>query len=87
MKGKLTGPAVSIATPMKQNFNLDLDGLKKNIRFLIENGFVNGKGVIMAVATAGEAASLKVDERKAAMKVAIDEGKGRVPPSNICPRP
>jgi len=76
---KLTGPAVSIATPLKQNFELDIDGLKKNIRFLIENGFVNGRGVIMAVAAAGEAPSLKIDERKAAMKAVADEARGKVP--------
>ncbi|MGQ9780795.1 MAG: dihydrodipicolinate synthase family protein [Nitrososphaeria archaeon] len=78
-KEKLTGPAVSIVTPLKQNFELDLDGLRKNIRFLTENGFVNGKGVIMAVAAAGEAPSLKIDERKAAMKAVADEAKGKVP--------
>ncbi|MGB9614856.1 MAG: dihydrodipicolinate synthase family protein [Fervidobacterium sp.] len=79
IKEKLVGPAVSIATPMKENFEIDLDGLEYNVNFLIESGFVNGKGVIMAVAAAGEAPSLTFEERKIAMKTVAETAKGRVP--------
>lgn len=79
IKERLVGPAVSIATPMKDNFEIDLDGLEHNVNYLIKNGFVNGKGVIMAVAAAGEAPSLTFEERKAAMKVVAETAKGKVP--------
>ncbi|MEM3787052.1 MAG: dihydrodipicolinate synthase family protein, partial [Nitrososphaeria archaeon] len=79
VKEKLVGPAVSIATPMKDNFEIDLDGLEYNVEYLIDNGFINGKGVIMAVAAAGEAPSLTLEERKNAMKVVAETAKGKVP--------
>lgn len=79
IKEKLRGAAVSMPTPLDKNYELDLDGLKENTRFLIENGFRNGKGVLMAVAAAGECPSLSVEERKAAMRVVAEEAYGKVP--------
>lgn len=79
VKEKLRGPAVSMATPMKKDFKIDFKSLRENVQFLIENGFVNGKGVIMAVAAAGECPSLTLEERKKAMKVVAEEAKGKVP--------
>jgi len=79
IKEKLVGPAVSIATPMKDNFEIDFDGLEYNVNFLIRGGFVNGKGIIMAVAAAGEAPSLTFEERKEAMKTVAEVARGKVP--------
>lgn len=79
IKEKLVGPAVSIATPMKDNFEIDLDGLEYNVNFLIRNGIVNENGIIMAVAAAGEVPSLTFEERKTAMKVVAGVAKGKVP--------
>lgn len=79
IKEKLHGPAVSVATPMRQNYELDLPSLRENVRLLIKNGFENGKGVLMAVAAAGECPSLTIEERKVAMKAVADEAKGKVP--------
>ena len=75
VKEKLQGAAVSIATPMKKNYDLDVDGLRKNVRFLIKNGIVSGKAVLMAVAAAGECTSLSIEERKTAMKEVAEEVK------------
>ena len=79
VKEKLRGAVVSMATPMKENYELDLEGLRKNVRFLLENGVTSGKAVLMAVTAAGECPSLSVEERKVAMKVVAEEAKGKVP--------
>jgi 4-hydroxy-tetrahydrodipicolinate synthase len=79
IKEKLVGPAVAIATPMKDNFEIDFDGLAYNVKYLIKSGFVNGNGVIMAVTTAGEAPSLTFEERKEALKTVADVARRKVP--------
>jgi len=78
VKEKLRGPVVSMPTPMKENYDLDLQGLKKNVRFIIENG-LEGNGVLMAVTAGGESFALSIEEQKAAMKTVADEAKGKVP--------
>ena len=78
VKEKLRGPVVSMPTPMKQNYELDLQGLRSNARFILENG-LEGNGVLMAVTAGGEAFSLSIDERKVAMKALAEEAKGKVP--------
>jgi len=77
-KKKLVGPVVSMPTPLKQNYELDLEGLKNNVRYLLKNG-LEGKGVIMAATAGGEAPSMTVEEQKTAMKAVADVAKGKVP--------
>lgn len=68
-----------MAAPMDQNYELDLDGLRSNTRFLIDSGLRTGKGVMMSVTAAAECPSLSIEERKTAMKVVADEANGKVP--------
>jgi 4-hydroxy-tetrahydrodipicolinate synthase len=53
--------------------------LRKNVRFLLENGITSRKAVLMAVTAGGECPSMSIEERKAAIKVVADEAKGKVP--------
>jgi len=78
VKQKLRGPVVSMPTPMTQNYEPDLQSLKKNTRFILENG-LEGNGVLMAVTAGGEAFSLSMEERKAAMKAVAEEALGKLP--------
>ncbi len=78
VKEKLVGPVISIPTPLKQNFELDLEGLKSNVRFILENGF-EGKGILMAVTAGGESQSMTIEERKVAMKAVAEVARGKVP--------
>jgi dihydrodipicolinate synthase/N-acetylneuraminate lyase len=78
VKEKLRGPVVSMPTPMKQNYDIDLKGLKANAHFIIEKG-LKGNGVLMAVTAGGECFSLSIEERKMAMKAVAEEAKGKVP--------
>ncbi|HEC77705.1 MAG TPA: 4-hydroxy-tetrahydrodipicolinate synthase [candidate division WOR-3 bacterium] len=68
------GSFVAIVTPFKDN-GLDEEGLRKNIRFLVDKGS-NG---IVACATTGESPSLSEDEFERVIKIALEEVDNRVP--------
>ncbi len=69
------GVIAAIATPFKENEDLDLDGLKKLTRYLIDGG-VDG---IMAVGGTGEFPHLDREEKKMAIQAISEETKGNVP--------
>ncbi|WP_423792252.1 4-hydroxy-tetrahydrodipicolinate synthase [Methanocaldococcus indicus] len=68
-----SGVYPAIITPFK-NYNIDFDGLKKNIEFLIEND-VDG---IVVVGTSGESPTLTHDEHKEVIKKAVEFVDGRI---------
>jgi len=78
IKETLRGPVVSMPTPMKPNYEVDLPGLKANARFILENG-LEGNGVLLAATAGGEAFSLSIGERKTVMKAVAEEAVGKVP--------
>ena len=69
------GVIAAIATPFKENEDLDLDGLRKRTRVLIDGG-VDG---IMAVGGTGEFPHLDREEKKMAIQAISEESKGNVP--------
>jgi 4-hydroxy-tetrahydrodipicolinate synthase len=69
------GIIAAVATPFKENEDLDPEGLKILTRYLIEGG-VDG---IMAVGGTGEFPHLDREEKKAAIKAICKEAKGHVP--------
>ncbi|MEW6672205.1 MAG: dihydrodipicolinate synthase family protein [Thermodesulfobacteriota bacterium] len=71
----VTGIIAAIATPFKENEDLDPEGLKTLTRHLIERG-VDG---IMAVGGTGEFPHLDREEKKAAIRAICQEAKGHVP--------
>ncbi len=79
VKRKIVGPAVPLITPLKPDYELDLDGLRTIARFAVDNGIVEGKATLMAVTAAGECPALTMEERKRAMEVVADEVGGKVP--------
>lgn len=68
------GSYVAIVTPFKEN-QLDEDGLRKNIKFLIEKG---SKGIV-ACATTGESPSLSKEEFSRVVTIAVEETKDTTP--------
>ena len=38
MRANFSGLAMLLVTPFKDNFDLDLEGVRKNIRFVLDNG-------------------------------------------------
>lgn len=68
------GIYVAMVTPFTKDEEIDEEGFRSNINFLIDNG-VNG---LLAAGTTGESATLSHDEHKKVIEILIDEVDGRV---------
>jgi len=79
MRGKLGGLYVLTATPFKANFELDTEGVRKNIRFLLDNGVSKGKGFLVPGAGYGEGVYLSLEEHRTLVKTILDEVDGEIP--------
>ena len=71
---KFEGTTVAMVTPYTKNDEIDEEGIRENINYLIENG-VNG---ILAAGTTGESATISHDEHRKLVDILIDEVNGRV---------
>jgi len=71
------GVLPAIITPFKRNsaMELDLEGLRSNIAFLLDQG-VHG---IVPCGSTGESATLSFEEHEQVVEVTVDEVNGRVP--------
>ncbi len=45
---------IPMATPFTEDFRLDLDALRHNLRFTIEHGVTTGNGSLLVGGAAGE---------------------------------
>ena len=75
----LVGPMVAVATPFKEDFSLDLDALRDNVRFMINRGVRTGNGTLLVGGAGGEHPAMNADERKTVMDVAMEAADGEVP--------
>lgn len=74
-KVRMEGIIPAMLTPFTRNGDLDLDGLKKNVNFLIENGVSQ----IMCLGSTGEAATLTRQESVKVTEATVKAANGRVP--------
>jgi len=72
---KIEGTFCVMATPFKDNEDIELEGFKSNIEYYIQNGI---HGLVVGGST-GEFATLSPEEHKQIIKIAVDQVKGRVP--------
>lgn len=71
---KLEGTIVAMVTPYTKSDEIDEEGIRENINYLIEKG-VNG---ILVAGTTGESATVSHDEHRKLVNILIDEVNGRV---------
>ena len=62
-------------SPMDSQGNLDLEGLGKNIEFLVEAGLSS----VFVACGAGELHAVSNDEYRAIVKIAVEKTKGKIP--------
>ena len=79
IRKRLRGVSVPLITPMMNSGEVDQEGLRNNIRFLIESGIEEENGFLLVLGTTGEFSSLGKEEACAAAKISIEECRGRVP--------
>ena len=70
---------ISVATPLTPDFELDLDALRSNVRFMIDRGVRQGQGVLLVAAAGGEVPMLSMEERKEVTRVSVEAARGEVP--------
>jgi len=75
LRQKLHGVVSFPVTPFKADLSLDLDGLRKNIRAVLQHPVC----AIVAAAGTGELYSLSVAEHRAVVKAVVEEVAGKVP--------
>jgi 4-hydroxy-tetrahydrodipicolinate synthase len=72
---KLKGVYPALITPFKKGGEIDEAGYRSNIDYVIEGG-VSG---IVPCGCTGEAATLRFEEQKRLLNIAVDQANGRVP--------
>src|SRR5581483_10740037 len=75
LRARLQGVISFPVTPFKADLSLDLDGLKKNLRSLLQHPIC----AVAAAAGTGELYSLSPSEHLAVVKATVAEVNGRVP--------
>ena len=73
--GKLTGVYVVLVTPFTKDGDVDYDGLRKNVRWLAEQG-VHG---VIPLGSTGEFASLDDDQKERITQTVIAAAGGKIP--------
>ncbi|MEG3224672.1 MAG: 4-hydroxy-tetrahydrodipicolinate synthase [Methanobacteriales archaeon Met13] len=71
---KMEGTTVAMITPFTSDDEVDDEGMRENINYLIDNG-VEG---LLAAGTTGESATITHTEQRKMMDILVDEVNGRV---------
>ena len=70
---------VAVATPFTEDYDLDLDLLQEDIRFMISHGVKTGQGSLLVGGASEEHPMMNVEERKAVIKAAVEAAQGEIP--------
>ncbi|MFA7445257.1 MAG: 4-hydroxy-tetrahydrodipicolinate synthase [Flavobacteriaceae bacterium] len=71
----LTGTGVALVTPFKKDFSVDVEALRKIVRYNIDGGVE----YLVVLGTTAESATLSKDEKELVIKTIIDENSGKLP--------
>src|SRR5690554_4367236 len=72
---ELVGTGVALITPFKEDFSIDVEGLKNVVNFNIENGI----DYLVVLGTTAESATLSKDEKQLIIDTVVSANKGRLP--------
>ncbi|MEX0727405.1 MAG: dihydrodipicolinate synthase family protein [Planctomycetaceae bacterium] len=79
IKQQLTGCFVPVPTLFhEKTLDVNLDGMRKHVRFLCDNGFKTGNACILVGGGAGEFPSLDTEERLQILDAVLDGAAGRL---------
>jgi 4-hydroxy-tetrahydrodipicolinate synthase len=71
-----SGCHIPLVTPFKEDFSLDVDGLRRLVNYLIEEEKVDG---LVPCGTTGESPTLNHEEHNRVIEITVKEARGRVP--------
>jgi len=72
---ELIGTGVALITPFKDDFSVDVEGLKDVVKYQIDNGI----DYLVVLGTTGESATLAKKEKQLVIDTVIDANKGTLP--------
>ncbi len=77
---RLKGCYIAIPTLFQDNADLDLNlpGIRRHVRFLLDGGVLEGNGVLLACGAAGDFSTLSVAERLQVAEAALEAAEGKV---------
>lgn len=78
LKEKLSAVLVVMVTPFTKNDEVNVEGLRENTRFLVEEG-AGRPLVLVPTGSTGEFYTLSDEERKKVIKIVVDEANGKLP--------
>ena len=80
-RARLCGCYVTIPTMFRDDADLsvDLDAIRRHVRFLLDGGIAAGTGVLLAGGAAGDFSTMTFDERVSVAEAVVEEADGRVP--------
>jgi dihydrodipicolinate synthase/N-acetylneuraminate lyase len=82
----LQGCYVTIPTMFRDpDLEVDLDAIRRHVRFLIDGGLTTGNAVLLAGGAAGDFSQLSFDERVLIAEAVVEEAAGRVPIAMVRP--
>ena len=86
LKKHMKGIAAMQMTPFNKDGSLDLEGMRANTRWLVER--TRGKDIFFVpLGSSGEFASMSDEERKAVIKMVVEETKGKAVTMPGCAQP
>ena len=72
---QLYGTGVALVTPFKEDSSVDVEALRKVVRYSIEGGV----DYLVVLGTTGESVTLNSEEKQLVIKTIIEENKGSLP--------
>lgn len=78
-KEKLKGIVVSLPTQTKDDFEIDYPRFREHVAWLVEQGLLEGRAVLMGAGGLGEGYFLTREEHGRIMETLVDAANGKVP--------
>jgi 4-hydroxy-tetrahydrodipicolinate synthase len=75
---RLRGCYLALPTLFTTDLSLNLAGMRRHVRFLIEHGLCEGNATLLVNGANGEFPMLTLDERKQTAETVVDEANGRI---------
>ncbi len=72
---ELIGTGVALITPFKEDFSVDVEGLKKVVNYNIDNG----TNYLVVMGTTAENATLSDDEKQVVINTIVETNNGKLP--------
>lgn len=79
VKQELRGPSALVMAPFNEDLSLNVDALRRNIRYMLDGGMRTGRGHMICPCGTGEYLTLSAEEHQQMVRAAIEVADGQLP--------